>query len=472
MDARQFDSLARSLTASGRRREVLAFLATIPLLGGLTALVATEDTAEAKGKGRRKRGKQARHDPGLSAEKKRKKKKKCKKPAQVCAGKCGPVTFKCKKRKKTVDCGSCACNPPCDECFLCNETTRVCEVDPEKEGDACGQTGQFCHADGACICDDTSCPACAICQGDGSCTEPCAGDGCCDNGACLGGNTVEACGSDGETCAACSGSEPICVNGTCTACSGANPCPAGRVCVGGSCELCDVCTGGSCDFTSVQDAITASPAFALIAICPGTYGKVTVNKPLVLIGAGDGANAASNTILDAAGSGTVVDIDGSVTATLHSLRITGGDGADGGGVQNLSGDLTITRCTVIENETSSSGGGIYNGGTLTMIESTIAGNTAEIVGGGLENSSGTASLFGCSVTGNSAQGGGGIDNFQSGTILIDNTTVTGNSATSPANLGGGIRNDGSTVTLQNGSTVSGNTPNNCVGAISGSGCGA
>jgi hypothetical protein len=222
----------------------------------------------------------------------------------------------------------------------------------------------------------------------------------------------------------------------------------------------------------VQDAIAAAPAFAMVAVCPGTYGKIIVNKPLTLVGAGDGANAASNTILDAAGNGIAVVIDGSVTVTLHSLRITGGDDDAAGGVYNSGGDLTITRCTVIENETSGSGGGIYNSATLTMLDSTVTDNTAGIVGGGLENNDGMVSLFGCSFGGNRAQDGGGIHNFSSGMIIVDNTTVTGNTATAPGNLGGGIHNEGDTVSLQNGSTVSGNIPNNCLGTISGSGCAA
>lgn len=80
MDERRFDHVARTLAAGHSRRR----------LGGLAGL----GVVAALGL------------PGESAAKKSCKKKKKK----ACAGQCGTVTYKCKKKKpKQVDCGPCPC---------------------------------------------------------------------------------------------------------------------------------------------------------------------------------------------------------------------------------------------------------------------------------------------------------------------------------------------------------------------------
>jgi hypothetical protein len=204
----------------GQRREVLGFLAALPLLGGLFGLV---DPAEIDAKGRRTRGKSSDHharDQHLSAEKKRKKKKKCKTTAQVCAGTCGTVRYKCKKKRKTADCGPCACNPPCDACFICNATTKVCQPDPDQQGEPCGTPGQICQAGGVCACDASSCgDTTPICDGE-SCVAcsaelPCP-DGCCANdGSCQDGDSSFYCGPDGGVCVECTGVDEVCIEGAC-----------------------------------------------------------------------------------------------------------------------------------------------------------------------------------------------------------------------------------------------------------------
>jgi hypothetical protein len=139
MDANHFVRIARTLSQTGPRRGLLGLLATMPLTGGLFGLVGPDHT-DAKAKGRRKPA----HQSGEPAAEKKKRKKKCKSQAQICAGKCGSVTFKCKKRdlQKTVDCGACSCDPACDACFICDTTTRVCEPDPDQQGMPCGDRGQ------------------------------------------------------------------------------------------------------------------------------------------------------------------------------------------------------------------------------------------------------------------------------------------------------------------------------------------
>jgi hypothetical protein len=99
------------------------------------------------------------------------------------------------------------------------------------------------------------------------------------------------------------------------------------------------------------------------------------------------------------------------------------------------GSLTLMRSTVSGN-TAGDGGGIANDGTLTLSSSTVSGNTAGD-GGGIYNSSGRLTLTGSSVSGNTAsQDGGGIDNI--GSLNVTNSTIANNKAM----RGGGIAMEG------------------------------
>jgi hypothetical protein len=136
----------------------------------------------------------------------------------------------------------------------------------------------------------------------------------------------------------------------------------------------------------------------------------------------------------------------------------------GGGIANV-GAMTLHSVTVSNNTTSYSGdgGGIYNANlsagvqaTLTISNSTISDNSA-LVGAGISNG-GTLSVNNSTVSNNSAYyGGGGIDN--GGTLTISNSTISANHAVTgeidpPAN-GGGISNR-ATLTITS-STIAGNS---------------
>ncbi len=81
----------------------------------------------------------------------------------------------------------------------------------------------------------------------------------------------------------------------------------------------------------------------------------------------------------------------------------------------------------IKNGDSGSGGGIFNGGTLNLTNSTVSGNSATSGGGILNAGTGTLNLTNSTVSGNSAtNSGGGILN--GGDATLANTIVAGNSA--------------------------------------------
>ena len=141
-----------------------------------------------------------------------------------------------------------------------------------------------------------------------------------------------------------------------------------------------------------------------------------------------------------------------VTATLRRFSITRGSAAIGGGVFNQGGTLTISDSSLTGNLAEAAGAGIHNAnGELTLINTSIRANQGDpgSTGGGIYNS-GTLDMDGCTVSGNTASEGGGIDN--DGALTITNSTISGNMIGS--GTGGAFANDG-TVTLIS-STIAGN----------------
>jgi len=117
----------------------------------------------------------------------------------------------------------------------------------------------------------------------------------------------------------------------------------------------------------------------------------------------------------------------------------------GGGIFN-GGRLTLSRCTIAGNSLGNQlGGGIFNAGTLIVRASTVKANHAGRPGGpgqggGIHNSlAGDLTLEDSLVLGNSADSlgsGGGLYNV--GMLTLNRSAVTFNEAT----LGGGIYNEG------------------------------
>jgi nitrous oxidase accessory protein NosD len=150
-------------------------------------------------------------------------------------------------------------------------------------------------------------------------------------------------------------------------------------------------------------------------------GGFSIEKDLKLFG---NTNRQDPTVLDGAGGGGVLFVNERVTVTLNRLTITGGNATVrvGGGIQN-GGILTLNRSTVTGNRSASDGGGIQNGGNLTLNDTRVSANTAGGGGGGLF-SEGVATLNRSTVTGNTAAYGGGI--LSVNTLTLNQTTVSGN----------------------------------------------
>lgn len=183
----------------------------------------------------------------------------------------------------------------------------------------------------------------------------------------------------------------------------------------------------------------------------------------------DGAGSLRQAIMDAAPGDTIdFAVTGTITLTSplgigKNLTING----PGAAQVTISGNrlykgfsissgaaVAINNLTVANSGDRFAGGGINNGGNLTLTNCTISNNyTASngVLGGGIYNS-GTATIIGCTISGNSAGNGGAIAN--EGTLIVSDSTLSGNSASSG---GGGIYNFlGSSLTMTD-CTLSANT---------------
>jgi hypothetical protein len=194
-----------------------------------------------------------------------------------------------------------------------------------------------------------------------------------------------------------------------------------------------VCASG-CDYSSIKSAIAAPTTLDgdTLGIAAGTYTEagIVVDKSLTL----QGEDAATTIVQAAATPNTAPDrvftIPSGISVTIRELTIRYGVAPYNWG-----------------------GGGLYNYGTLTLINNFIRGNSATQTGG-IENS-GTLTLINSTVSGNVAKDGDGGGIVNAGSLMLANSTVSGNAATSD---GGGIENYPDTAegtTLTN-STISGN----------------
>src|SRR5262249_2798177 len=99
-------------------------------------------------------------------------------------------------------------------------------------------------------------------------------------------------------------------------------------------------------------------------------------------------------------------VAGGRTAPIPAPAVTGGKaGGNGGGLFNNGGTLTLTDCTVSGNSATtaatSRGGGLYTlNGTTTLADCTVSGNTSSRRGGGLLCEFGTTTLTDCTFSGN------------------------------------------------------------------------
>jgi predicted outer membrane repeat protein len=197
----------------------------------------------------------------------------------------------------------------------------------------------------------------------------------------------------------------------------------------------------------------------------GSGGGIYSAGPLTI----SGGTFSGNTASGSSGSGGGIYSEGTLTVSGSTFSGNSSKGT-GGGIASKNGKTDISSSTFSGNTASGSGGGIYNqrgsffggsAGNMTIRGSTFTGNSAGD-GGGISSSAtygNTAAIDSSTFSGNTAaSSGGAIGN--GGTLTINNSTIFGNSTTNTPGFfssasGGGIYNNG-TLDVSN-STLSGNS---------------
>jgi Domain of unknown function DUF11 len=230
-------------------------------------------------------------------------------------------------------------------------------------------------------------------------------------------------------------------------------------------QLC-VAVAGGCTLQS--DNLAGSDD---IQIPAGTYsltnGALQPDTMMNIVGLG----GARSTTLDLKGTASGFDIDGAGPVNISGLAITGGAGTNpplvvdgpevnlvgvyvhhnspsattmtGGGIHVDSGTLSVLRSVIADNTATGTsfaqGGGIYIvGGNTTIQATTVSRNRAVATGagsnaggGGIQLASGTLTLRHVTLTDNSAVGGSAGGNlYVDGPTSIADSIITGGSATS------------------------------------------
>ncbi len=159
----------------------------------------------------------------------------------------------------------------------------------------------------------------------------------------------------------------------------------------------------------------------------------------------------------------VFNIDDGTSAlravSITGVTLTGADVSEYGGAIFCKENLTITASTLTDNDAAAAGGAIYSEGTLFVSNSTISGNTSfSYSGGGGITTRGNTTILQSTISGNSAGDSGGGVWHSGGTLTLTDCAITGNSTqirTVFTSEGGGVWSDTNTIISR--CTITGNS---------------
>jgi hypothetical protein len=193
---------------------------------------------------------------------------------------------------------------------------------------------------------------------------------------------------------------------------------------------------------TVGQAVSRAVDGDTIQVAAGTYiESLDISLAITIQGAG-----ASNTFLDGNHTQRVLQATGIAQITLADLTIRNGSTSDlGGGGINNGGVLSLQSVTVMNNSSNQYGGGIFNSGDLTLHNSQVISNTSAAGGGGVMIwSNGVMTVTKSLIADNASSQGGGI--FSLNTLYIEDSTLSGNSVDQ---FGGGLMVADGVSTLMN-----------------------
>ncbi|CAH0998942.1 hypothetical protein LEM8419_00237 [Neolewinella maritima] len=196
----------------------------------------------------------------------------------------------------------------------------------------------------------------------------------------------------------------------------------------------------------------------------------------------DNARILNNKATGMSGSGGGILNNTGATLRITDSQVSGNEAnRAGGGIEDASGAasaFTITNSSIDDNVVNTApgnGGGIHIGGdgSLTVSGGSVSGNSAGAEGGGIWNNLGTLTVTdrarirsNVAMGDDADMGGGGLYNNGGGTIVVSNgVSIRGNKATGTSGSGGGILNNtGATLRIAN-SRIEANTANRAGGGI-------
>lgn len=163
--------------------------------------------------------------------------------------------------------------------------------------------------------------------------------------------------------------------------------------------------------------LTGSNIRQLFEISGGVI-NVGISRVTIANGVGDG--------------GAIRNFLGGATVTVTECVITGNRGNFAGGIRNVVGTFIIINSTISNNQaTMQGGGGILNESTLTVINSTISGNTVAFstngTGAGIRTNGPTV-ITNCTITNNTGAGTNNASGVYSSTggVTVRNSIIAGN----------------------------------------------
>jgi hypothetical protein len=237
-------------------------------------------------------------------------------------------------------------------------------------------------------------------------------------------------------------------------------------------------------FPRIQMAIDCAAGGDLVRVAAGTFTEdLSIAKNLSVIGAGKTA-----TVIRSPVASTKRVVVSSATVTITKMKITGGrvGGILNNGTLMLSASIVSGNSNALD-QTTESGGGIHNAGTLTVKGSSINNNRTNItLGGGIYNrgtlrlqnsqvnrnfaidgggiySEGPTTITGSQIVGNGGDDGvGGLANyFKGGTVTVSGTKISANSG----EFFGGIDHRGGTMVLKQSQVLDNDSENANAGGI-------
>jgi CSLREA domain-containing protein len=208
---------------------------------------------------------------------------------------------------------------------------------------------------------------------------------------------------------------------------------------------------------TIIDGLGIDRVFDVIGAIPFNLYGLTVQGGAAGVGAGifndDGRVTISDSVVrdnvSSRNGGGIRNLSRGLLNIFHSSitdNTSGTAGFGGGGGIDNDGTLIITNSTIAGNSSQLEGGGIFAGGIAIIINTTFANNNSRAdVGGGFASVGGSFTIINSTISGNTASSGGGGIGHRSGTLELQNTIVAGNNNPNSPDCSGSITSLGNNL---------------------------